>query len=80
MNGEHRVIPTVVLEYLMRSALFLCAVHAVVINQKKNTPLILTTAYRMHTKVSFCILIEHQIETDDCGIDTHFHNVQYKVA
>ncbi len=47
---------------------------------KKNTPLILTTAYRMHTKVSFCILIEHQIETDDCGIDTHFHNVQYKVA
>ncbi len=42
---------------------------------KKHTPLILTTAYRMHTKVSFCILIEHQIETDACGIDTHFHNV-----
>ncbi len=75
MNGEHRVIPTVVLEYLMRSALFLCAGPRSRHQPKKHTPLILTTAYRMHTKVSFCILIEHQIETDACGIDTHFHNV-----
>ncbi len=32
--------------------------------------------YHMHTKVHFCIYIERQIETETCGVDTHFHNLQ----
>ncbi len=34
-----------------------------------SLPLILTTAYRMHTK---------SIETETSGIDMHFHNGRYK--